>query len=177
MQMDIVWLLKSGRYLTSKRLFLETLLAAAQKANPTYDDIIDQITFKREECADSTAQDAGQSRTEYAALNLDALYKAELRSHDELIRTLQGRLARIEHFLRIREAILMALTTEERILVEKHYDEGISLLAIADKPLVEGGYSKSQSTLKRMLKGIHQKAERVVSGVWCPCERNLPPNA
>lgn len=163
MQMDAVWLLRNYRYLLSRQKFLQTLIPALASQSIADEEIIESITYLREGIGAQSLSRTSASRTEYAAIHLDALRDKQERGQSVSTRRWHAELETLHTLLQIYDIAISILTKEEQNLVEKYYNEGLPLSSLENAPLSDDGYVKSRSTLKRMLKKIENKMAAVLS--------------
>lgn len=163
MQMDVVWLLKNYRYLLSRQKFLQTLILALANQSIPDEEIIESITYLRGCVGAQPTSRTSASRTEYAAVHLDALRDEQKTMQIASVKQWRTELETINTLLQIYDIAVSILTEEEQKLVERYYNENLSLCSLENAPLTENGYAKSRSTLKRMLKRIENKMAAVIS--------------
>lgn len=163
MPMDVIWLLKNYRYLLSRQKFLQSLIPALENQSIADEEIIESITYLRRCVGARSTTKTSASRTEYAAIHLDTLRDEQETIHTASVKKWRLELEIINTLLQIYDIAFSILTEEEQKLVEKYYNESQPLCSLENAPLVENGYAKSKSTLKRMLKRIEYKMEAVIS--------------
>lgn len=163
MQIDAVWLLKNHRYLLSRQKFLQMLIPVLESQSITDEEIIEGITYLRGCVGTQPKSTTSASRTEYAAIHLDALRDEQKTMQSVSAKQWHIELETINMLLQIYDIAVSILTEEEQKLVEKYYNENLSLCSLENTPLTEDGYAKSRSTLKRMLKRIESKMASVIS--------------
>lgn len=153
-------LLKRQPFLRARERVLMTWIESVVTRSPNEEDIIEEITFSHSTVEAIQHIPSQKSRTEYAALNMERLQKDALKIQEEKVQKWKKELATIRYYLVLIDAMMLALTAEERVLVERHYYEKKSLEALSQVPLTD--VIRSRSTLKRMLKNIWQKADEVL---------------
>ena len=154
-------LLKKQPFLRARERVLMTWIESAVTEYPKEKDVIEEITFSHKTTEAIQHAPSQGSRTEYAALNIEHIQDRIYNTQNDKIEQWKRELEYIRYELALIEAACLALTPEERALVERHYYEGKSLDALSQAPLLN--VIRSRSTLKRMLKNISLKVEAVLS--------------
>lgn len=160
MESDAKWLLEKQGYFRAREGILKAYIEAAEKSFFGRDETITEVTFASRPADGSQKQSSQSSRTEYVALNLDEIYERSRQDQETLLLQWKRELKLVRHWLSILDAALMALTEDERVLVRYYYCEGKSLELISQLDLFD--IPRSRSTLKRMLKSIVAKVEKVI---------------
>lgn len=98
--------------------------------------------------------------TEYIALNYrDILNKQTY----ETIQALETELHDVQYFLSLYDVAIKALNDKEAHLVRLHYESGLTFRIIVEKNIaLNGSFTYSESTLKRMNKEIQNKINSVL---------------
>ena len=161
MTSDALWLLKRQSFLIAREQVLMHLITVANNSAPDDREIIEGITFARPTGESIQTTPSQSSKTEYIALNLELLRAGTAESQERKIENWHKELQLIRSWLSILDAALLALTPEERELVNRHFRDGKSLEVISQTPILDT--VRSRSTLKRMLKTIVRKVNEVIS--------------
>lgn len=161
MTSDALWLLKRQSFLIAREQVLMHLITVVNNSAPDDREIIEGITFARPTGESVQTTPSQSSKTEYIALNLELLRAGTAESQERKIENWHKELQLIRSWLSILDAALLALTPEERELVNRHFREGKSLEVISQTPILDT--VRSRSTLKQMLKTIVRKVNEVIS--------------
>lgn len=161
MTSDALWLLKRQSFLIAREQVLMHLITVVNNSSPDDREIIEGITFARPTGESVQTTPSQSSKTEYIALNLELLRTGTAESQERKIENWHKELQLIRSWLSILDAALLALTPEERELVNRHFRDGKSLEVISQTPILDT--VRSRSTLKRMLKTIVRKVNEVIS--------------
>ena len=161
MTTDAQWLLKRQPFIRARQQVLLQWISTIDLAAPEDEEIIEGITFAHATGENDQKTASQSSKTEYIALNIDALRAERMEMQIRRGEQWNKELRLIQNWLAILDAALIALTPEERILVTRYYNEGKSIEALSQVPLLD--MIRSRSTLKRMLKAIVQKVDEVIS--------------
>lgn len=161
MTSDALWLLKRQSFLIAREQVLMHLITVVNNSAPDDREIIEGITFARPTGESVQTTPSQSSKTEYIALNLELLCAGTAESQERKIENWHKELQLIRSWLSILDAALLALTPEERELVNRHFRDGKSLEVISQTPILDT--VRSRSTLKRMLKTIVRKVNEVIS--------------
>ena len=161
MTSDALWLLKRQSFLIAREQVLMHLITVVNNSAPGDREIIEGITFARPTGESVQTTPSQSSKTEYIALNLELLRTGTAESQERKIENWHKELQLIRSWLSILDAALLALTPEERELVNRHFRDGKSLEVISQTPILDT--VRSHSTLKRMLKTIVRKVNEVIS--------------
>ena len=161
MTSDALWLLKRQSFLIAREQVLMHLITVVNNSVPDDREIIEGITFARPTGESVQTTPSQSSKTEYIALNLELLRTGTAESQERKIENWHKELQLIRSWLSILDAALLALTPEERELVNRHFRDGKSLEVISQTPILDT--VRSHSTLKRMLKTIVRKVNEVIS--------------
>ena len=161
MTSDALWLLKRQSFLIAREQVLMHLITVVNNSAPNDREIIEGITFARPTGESVQTTPSQSSKTEYIALNLELLRTGTAESQERKIENWHKELQLIRSWLSILDAALLALTPEERELVNRHFRDGKSLEVISQTPILDT--VRSHSTLKRMLKTIVRKVNEVIS--------------
>lgn len=154
MQYTVTELLNNHRIALSRQTIIHAELEKiALQEQQIIDGKIGEMTFPGRNL-DGMPKHAGMgSLTEYIALNYRDKVSADIR---DTVESLFAALCEIEHFLRVYQGAMKALTEDERQFVRMHYDERYSFARIA-RSSTSSDSTYSVSTIKRMHAAILEK--------------------